>query len=91
MMDRKTVVVVLNNKDPFNKDNRIEVWGSFKRMCEVRELPYHTLKILKMPIIYKDLYIARIVWFQRKGDFDRAESLLREELEAKHSKWLVLK
>jgi hypothetical protein len=35
-------------------------YSNFKKMCEVKELPYHYLKRFKFPIVYKDLIIHKI-------------------------------
>lgn len=37
----------------------IETWSNFKKMCEAKELPYHTLKMLKFPIKYKNYEIHK--------------------------------
>lgn len=49
-----------------NKQNKIvivapnlEVWGNFKKMCEHKGLPYHSLKGLKFPINYKEFEIHK--------------------------------
>ncbi len=47
-MQRQNVIVA--EKCP----NQLQVWGSFKRMCEANELPYHSLKMKKFPFGYKD-------------------------------------
>lgn len=37
----------------------LETWSNFKKMCEAKGLPYHSLKILKFPITYKDFVIHK--------------------------------
>jgi hypothetical protein len=38
----------------------VEVFGNFKKMCEAKEFPYHSLKMLKFPIAYKDSIIHKV-------------------------------
>ncbi len=53
-MNRKNIIVVIvPGKDP-------ETWGNFKKVCEAKGLPYHTLKDKKFPIIYKEYAIYRV-------------------------------
>jgi len=37
----------------------IETWGNFKKMCESKGLPYHSLKMKKFPIYYKEFVIHK--------------------------------
>jgi len=37
----------------------IEVWSNFKKMCDAKKLPYHSLKFLKFPINYKEYEIHK--------------------------------
>ena len=34
--------------------------GNFKKLCEEFEFPYHSLKMLKFPITYKDSVIYKV-------------------------------
>lgn len=34
--------------------------GNFKKLCEELELPYHSLKMLKFPILFKDYVIHKV-------------------------------
>jgi len=34
--------------------------GNFKKLCEEFGLPYHSLKVLKTPIVYKDAVIHKV-------------------------------
>jgi len=34
--------------------------GNFKKLCEEFNLPYHSLKMLKFPITYKDSIIHKV-------------------------------
>ena len=53
-MKRKTVIVILTpNKDPL-------VRGNFKKTCEELELPYHSLKSKKFPIIHGNYTFYRV-------------------------------
>ena len=38
----------------------IECWSNFKKLCEVKGLPYHSLKMLKFPVTYKDYVIYKV-------------------------------
>lgn len=37
-----------------------EVYGNFKKMCESKKFPYHSLKMLKFPILHKDFIIHKV-------------------------------
>ncbi len=51
-MQRQNVIVIVAPT--------IECWGNFKKMCEAKVLPYHSLKMLKFPILYKDFVIHKV-------------------------------
>ena len=51
-MQRKNVIVVISGK--------VEVFGNFKKMCEVKGLPYHSLKMKQFPITYENFVIHRV-------------------------------
>jgi len=36
------------------------VRGNFKKLCKDLEFPYHSLKMCKFPILYKDFVIHRV-------------------------------
>lgn len=38
----------------------LEVWGNFKKVCENKGLPYHSLKMKKFPIVHKDFIIHKV-------------------------------
>jgi hypothetical protein len=50
-MNRQNVIVVIAPT--------LEVWGNFKKMCEAKGLPYHSLKMKKFPIEHKDIVIYK--------------------------------
>ena len=50
-MQRKNVIVVISEE--------VEVFGNFKKMCEAKEIPYHSLKMKKFPITYKEYVIYK--------------------------------
>ena len=52
-MNRQNIIVV-------TAPDKIQCWGNFKKACEVNGLPYHSLKMLKFPITYKDFKIEKI-------------------------------
>jgi len=51
-MQRKNAIIIISPT--------IECWGNFKKMCEAKGLPYHSLKMLKFPITYKDSIIYKV-------------------------------
>lgn len=51
-MQRKNVIITTSPT--------IECWGNFKKMCEAKGLPYHSLKMLKFPIEYKEYKIHKV-------------------------------
>jgi cyclophilin family peptidyl-prolyl cis-trans isomerase len=53
-MQRKNIIVLLN------KDNVPIARGNFKKLCDEFLLPYHSLKMLKFPIKYKEFIIHKI-------------------------------
>lgn len=54
-MQRKNIIVVIERWT-----HTPEVYGNFKKMCEAKGLPYHSLKMLKFPILYKDFVIHKV-------------------------------
>lgn len=54
-MRRQKVIIV---QDKWT--NIPEVFGNFKKACEVLGFPYHSLKMLKFPIHYKDSIIHKV-------------------------------
>jgi hypothetical protein len=53
-MQRKNIIVLIKPlSEPIAR-------GNFKKLCEEFELPYHSLKMLKFPITYKDYVIYKI-------------------------------
>lgn len=52
-MNRQNIIVVTTLND-------IQCWGNFKKACEFNKLPYHSLKMKKLPIIYKEFYIRKV-------------------------------
>ena len=63
-MKRKSVIV-LENTNPKAFDEKIECFGNFKKMCLEKEFPYHSLKMFKFPITYKDSVIYKIEFKQQ--------------------------
>lgn len=54
-MNRKNVIIVQEKWTHIPS-----VFGNFKKACDLLELPYHSLKSLKFPILYKDLIIHKV-------------------------------
>jgi len=53
-MNRKSIIVLIApGVEP-------ETWGNFKKLCEAKGFPYHSLKILKFPIEYKEFIIYKV-------------------------------
>lgn len=50
-MQRKNIIVLIAPE--------VESWGNFKKMCEAKGLPYHSLKMLKFPIFYESYIIHK--------------------------------
>jgi len=52
-MQRKSIIILTQqNKAPIAR-------GNFKKICDELEFPYHSLKMLKFPITYKDCVIYK--------------------------------
>lgn len=53
-LERKTIIILIQ---PFS--NPI-ARGNFKKLCDEFNFPYHSLKIIKFPILYKDFIIHKV-------------------------------
>jgi len=51
-MQRKNVIVVISEE--------VEVFGNFKKMCEAKGFPYHSLKMKPFPITHENIVIHRV-------------------------------
>lgn len=51
-MKRQNIIVIVAPQ--------IETWGNFKKMCEAKGLPYHSLKALPFPITWNDFIIHKV-------------------------------
>lgn len=51
-MKRKNVIILISEE--------VEVFGNFKKLCETKGYPYHSLKILKFPINYNGAIIHKV-------------------------------
>lgn len=51
-MQRKNIIVVISEE--------VEVFGNFKKMCEAKGFPYHSLKMKQFPIIHENVVIYRV-------------------------------
>ena len=56
-MKRKNVIVVISEE--------VEVFGNFKKMCEAKGFPYHSLKMKPFPITHENVVIHRVPFKQR--------------------------
>ena len=54
-MKRQSIIVILQMCD-----FRLECFGNFKKMCEAKEFPYHSLKMKDLPIEYNGWKIERV-------------------------------
>lgn len=53
-MPRLSIIVLIRKEEiPVTR-------GNFKKLCEEFEYPYHSLKMLKFPITYKDSIIYKV-------------------------------
>lgn len=53
-MQRQNIIILIEeHKEPIGRSN-------FKKLCEEYKLPYHSLKMLKSPITYKDSVIYKV-------------------------------
>lgn len=52
-LKRKNVIVLISNE-------LVVVRGNFKKLCDEFNFPYHSLKMLKFPILYKDFIIHKV-------------------------------
>ena len=51
-MQRKNIIVVISEE--------VEVFGNFKKMCEAKGFPYHSLKMKPFPITHENVVIHRV-------------------------------
>jgi hypothetical protein len=60
LLDKKKMkrlnVIVCETKELYAP----EVYGNFKKMCEAKGFPYHSLKMLKFPIFYNNYIIHKV-------------------------------
>ena len=54
-MQRQNVIIVTDKKTEVP-----ECFGNFKKACESKGFPYHSLKAKKFPIILNDYVIHRV-------------------------------
>jgi len=53
-MQRQSIIILIEkDKEPIAR-------GNFKKLCEEYSLPYHSLKMMKFPITYKDSVIYKV-------------------------------
>ena len=53
-MQRQSIIILIQpDKEPIAR-------GNFKKLCDEFKLPYHSLKMLKFPITYKDSVICKV-------------------------------
>jgi hypothetical protein len=55
-MNNKHIITVTSIEGELLK---IELFTNFKKACEAKSFPYHSLKMLKFPIIYKAFTIKK--------------------------------
>ena len=53
-MQRQNIIVII---DEFGT---VECYGNFKKMCEARKFPYHSLKMKKLSFDYEGWKIQRV-------------------------------
>ena len=64
--------MAIKNVIVIEKDGSIEAWGSFKEICNIHGLKYHSLKHKKFPIEVDG-------WLMRKVPFRKESVAKREE------------
>ena len=53
-MQRQSIIILIQpHKEPIPR-------GNFKKLCDEFNFPYHSLKMLKFPITYKDSIIYKV-------------------------------
>lgn len=53
-MQRQSIIILIRPlSEPFAR-------GNFRKLCDEFDLPYHSLKMLKFPITYKDSVIYKV-------------------------------
>ena len=68
-MERKNIIVLEINGE------KVGSWGSLTEICEqYKDLPYHTLKSLKFPILHKEYALYKLPFRPNEG-----EILLRKQ------------
>lgn len=55
-MNRQNIIVV----EQSSPNKEMQCWGNFKKACEANKIPYHSLKMLKFPINYREFTIRKI-------------------------------
>lgn len=59
-MQRENIIVLIRPEaEPVTR-------GNFKKLCKEFDLPYHSLKMKKFPIYYKDLVIYKVAFNESK-------------------------
>ena len=53
-MQRQSIIILIQ------PDKELIARGNFKKLCEEFYLPYHSLKMFKFPITYKDSVIYKV-------------------------------
>ena len=58
-MQRQSIIILIEqNKEPIAR-------GNFKKLCDEFNFPYHSLKMLKFPVAYKDAVIHKVEFKQQ--------------------------
>ena len=53
-MKRQNIIVVISPNVP-----KVETFGNFKKMCEIKSFPYHSLKTKDFPFTFGEFEIHR--------------------------------
>ena len=54
VMQRQSIIILIQ------PDKELIARGNFKKLCDELNFPYHSLKMLKFPITYKDSVIYKV-------------------------------
>lgn len=53
-MQRQSIIILIRpDKEPI-------AIGNFKKLCDEFNFPYHSLKMLRFPILYRDFVIHKV-------------------------------
>lgn len=54
----------------------IQCWGNFKKACEENNLPYHSLKMLRFPIQYKEYVFYKVPFNNKEESISKLKDIM---------------